>query len=279
MNVESPLNKGDNVNVPDVNVSSPNFDANIEGPKLDTNLEKPSADVNIEGNIGAGVDTPSGEVKAKGPSFMDKLGGLLKINGKKSDEGKKDKRGKKRKRPKGDDTNFDPNINAGASVSVDAPSASLSAPDDTDFVVVDTPKMSKKDFDANVAAPEGEPKPQVEGDLNLQGVGDGKAPKSPSFFRRLGMFFNIGSSGGYDIEGGKKKKKRRKLSSGSKDQSDALKLGADISASDVSVKRDDSFTIPEADLNASNAAAGLSVGGNADFDTKAEGSLGKNVEG
>lgn len=248
VNMHSPNGKSTDITTPDVGAS-----LNTDTPNVDGNVDIPSADVNIEG--GAEANLPPGNVKVKSssPSFMDKLGGFLRFNGKKSDESKTNKRGKKRKRK----TDMpDPEISAGASVSADLPSASVSHGDDTDFVVVDTPNMPKKEIDTGATLPE-------EGKVDAEA----KGPKSPSFFRRIGMFFNIGSSGGYDIEG-KKKKKRRKLSNGSKDQSDALKLGADISTSEVSVKRDDSFTIPEADLNAPTVSSGISAGGNADIEAK-----------
>ena len=118
--------------------------------------------------------------------------------------------------------------------------------------------MPKKDGDVDVqmGAATGTPSVSFDGD----GDNSGRGPKSPSLLRRIGMFFHIGGKS-YNVDG-EKKKKRRKVSSGSKEA-----LNADISA-EASVKRDDSFTIPDAEFkapsvgisSAAEGAAGLSGG-------------------
>ena len=138
---------------------------------------------------------------------------------------------------------------------------------ESDFIVVDTPTMPKKDGDVDVeiGAAAGTPSVSFDGDADISGRG----PKSPSLLRRIGMFFHIGGKS-YNVDG-EKKKKRRKVSSGSKEA-----LNADISA-ETSVRRDDSFTIPDAEFKAPSVgissdaagAAGLSGGisGSANADT------------
>lgn len=79
------------------------------------------------------------------------------------------------------------------------------------------------------------------------------------------MFFHIGGKS-YNVDG-EKKKKRRKVSSSSKGNIDA-----DLNA-DVSVKRDDSFTIPEGDLTTPSVNIGASSEGAADVSGAISGGL------
>jgi len=116
-----------------------------------------------------------------------------------------------------------------------------------------------------MGAAAGTPSVSFDGDADVGARG----PKSPSLLRRIGMFFHIGGKS-YNVDG-EKKKKRRKVSSGSKEA-----LNADISA-EASVKRDDSFTIPDAEFKVPSVgvssdaagAAGLTGGisGSAKADT------------
>ena len=193
---------------------------------------------------------------------MDKVGGMFKS---KKDGG--EKRAKKRKRTKDSNLDLNTDINL-PSVEVDgnaegAGKASISG--ESDFIVVDTPTMPKKEGNVNMGASAGTSSVSFDGDADV----GAKGPKSPSLLRRIGMFFHIGGKS-YNIEG-EKKKKRRKVSTGSKEA-----LNADISA-EASVKRDDSFTIPDAEFKVPSArvssdtagAAGLTgdISGSAKADT------------
>jgi len=219
----------------DVNAPSTNAGVDID---LNSDIEGPSANL-PEGNINADVSGPSGDVKLKNSnSFMDKLGGMFKFGGSAGTKKDDNKRGKKRKRNKDGDldiegkagVNLDVDANVNPDTSLEASSKASTNGEDAGFIVVDTPTMKKKDIGA---------------DADVSTDGSVKGPKSPSLLRRIGMFFHIGGKTSYNIDGsGEKKKKRRKLSAGSND-----KVDSDIGAN-ISVKRDDSFTIPEAELNA-----------------------------
>ena len=211
--------------------------------QIDTGVEPPAvSDADISG--------PSGEVKLKSSgSFIDKLGSMFKS---KKDGG--EKRAKKRKRTKDGDLDLNADLNLPSTdVSVDgnadaAGKASISG--ESDFIVVDTPTMPKKEGDVNVelGSPESsDVAVDVEPDFSSRG------PKSPSLLRRIGMFFHIGGKS-YNVDG-EKKKKRRKVSTGSKEDIDA-DLGPE-----VSVRRDDSFTIPDAEFKAPSLGVSADASG------------------
>lgn len=240
---------------------------NVEVPSASVAVDTPSANINAGGEMPSGpeadISGPSGEVKLKSSgSFIDKLGGIFK-SGKKDG----DKRAKKRKRTK--DSNLDLNADLSlpsADVSVDGSADAAgkrSISGESDFIVVDTPTMPKKEGEGSLDLGTG-PSVGAEGELDF----NGKGPKSPSLLRRIGMFFHIGGKS-YNIDG-EKKKKRRKVSVGSKD------TDAEVSG-DVSVKRDDSFTIPDAEFKA--PSLGISTESSAAGNTDASSGLSSGISG
>ena len=160
-----------------------------------------------------------------------KLGGFFK--------GDKKKRGKKRKLD-GDSKFYEPS----GSVDVDlkgnasASPALPSAENETDFVIVNTPDSPRKEGNIEVNAP-------LSAEADVQMPDQYEKPKSPSLLRRIGMFFHI-HSGGFDVEGESKKKKRKTV--GTKSGKFKSDIDIETQSHESSVKREDSFTIPEATL-------------------------------
>ena len=156
-----------------------------------------------------------------------KLGGFFK--------GDKKKRGKKRKLD-GDSKFYEPSGSVDVDRKGDA-SASVTLPsaeNETDFVIVNTPDSPRKEANVSLSA-----------DVDVEMPDKYEKPKSPSLLRRIGMFFHI-HSGGFDVEGESKKKKRK--TAGTKSGKFKSDIDIETQSHESSVKREDSFTIPEVTL-------------------------------
>ena len=275
IDINAPKVDGDlDINAPkvggDIDINAPKVDGDLDinAPKvdgdLDINAPKVDGDLDINATGGLSRDKPQ-----RSASFLDKVGAFFKKGGRSSTSSDSDtepKRGKKRKRTKDADVNLNTpgiGLEGDINVDVDASTKPVEAGINGDFEIIDTPSTPKKTGDIN-ASLDAQEKIDVDVDGSL------KPPKSPSFFTRLGMFFRVHSNE-YDL-GKKKPKKKRKLSWNSKHNKDKTKVQMDAEtldgSSQASVKRDDSFTIPEA--NATIIPPTI----DSNIDTKVESNLG-----